>query len=227
MYSIFYVLVFLTSFFIGSLPISYWYGKIFKDIDLLQIGTKSVGSANLSVFAGKKASFFVAVLDFGLKGIIPLSVLGLLGFEEWVQIISGLLIVCGHNWSLFIKFKGGRGILTSLGIILTIGLWLELVLICILAGLVGRGLIYKDSGFWTFIGFFLLVMFVLIFNPDKHFVVFSSVLILMLIAKRLISNTRLLPGANIYRTLAYRLVFDRDVRSRSDWISGQSRNSNT
>ena len=198
---------------------SYWYAKKFKGVDLRKIGTKSVGASNAAKFVGKKASILVGLFDFAVKGAIPLLFLRYLGYEEWIQLSAGLLIVCGHNWSPFLGFRGGRGILTSLGIILGLGMWIEFVAMCVIAGMIGRGLIYKDSGFWTFIGFILLIGLTLIFHPESSFIVFCSLLVVILLIKRLVPNMDPMQGSNKFTTFYYRLVFDRDIRSKRDWLT--------
>ena len=198
---------------------SYWYAKKFKGVDLRKIGTKSVGASNAAKFVGKKASILVGLFDFAVKGAIPLLFLRYLGYEEWIQLSAGLLIVCGHNWSPFLGFRGGRGILTSLGIILGLGMWIEFVAMCVIAGMIGRGLIYKDSGFWTFIGFILLIGLTLIFHPESSFIVFCSFLVAILLIKRLVPNMDPMQGSSKFTTFYYRLVFDRDIRSKRDWLT--------
>ena len=198
---------------------SYWYAKKFKGVDLRKIGTKSVGASNAAKFVGKKASILVGLFDFAVKGAIPLLFLRYLGYEEWIQLSAGLLIVCGHNWSPFLGFRGGRGILTSLGIILGLGMWIEFVAMCVIAGMIGRGLIYKDSGFWTCIGFILLIGLTLIFHPESSFIVFCSLLVVILLIKRLVPNMDPMQGSSKFTTFYYRLVFDRDIRSKRDWLT--------
>ena len=198
----------------------YWYAKKFKGIDLRKIGTKSVGASNMMKFIGQKTTYVVALFDFALKGAIPLLLLRYLGCEEWLQLSAGLLIVCGHNWSPFLGFRGGRGILTALGIILGLGMWIEFVTMCVVAGMIGRGLIYKDSGFWTFIGFLLLIGLAFIFHPQRSFIIFCSILVAVLIIKRLVTNMDPIQGSNKFKTFFYRLIFDRDIQSKCDWIKG-------
>jgi glycerol-3-phosphate acyltransferase PlsY len=217
-YLLMIILVFVSGFVIGSLPISYWYIKSFKGIDLRYVGTRSLGSSNMINFVGKKPVYFVALFDFGFKGTMPLLILRYLEYEPWVQVFAGLLIVCGHNWSPFVGYKGGRGILTSLGVILGLGMWIEFTMMCILAGFIGRGLIYKDSAFWTFIGFGLFIGLVLIFNDKSYFIVFSNLLVACLLFKRLIGNMEPMRGRSKLKIILYRLIFDRDIRSRNDWI---------
>ena len=197
---------------------SYWYAKKFKGVDLRKIGTKSVGASNAAKFVGKKASILVGLFDFAVKGAIPLLFLRYLGYEEWIQLSAGLLIVCGHNWSPFLGFRGGRGILTALGIILGLGMWIEFVTMCVVAGMIGRGLIYKDSGFWCFISFGLLPLLCFAFQEQTHIIIFSVLLVIMLLSKRLMSNGNMIREGSLKSTLLCRLVFDRDILSKTSWL---------
>jgi glycerol-3-phosphate acyltransferase PlsY len=209
--------IFVISFFIGSLHLSYWYAVKFNNINLFKVGTRSVGSSNMMNFVGKKASYIVAIFDFAIKGVMPILLLSYLGCEVWVRILAGLLIVCGHNWSPFLGFRGGRGILTSLGIILGIGMWIEFVVMFVVAGMIGYGLIYRDSGFWTFIGFFLLIGLALIYHPQLSSVIFCCLLVAILLIKRLVANMDPIQASNKFKILFYRLIFDRDIRSKRIW----------
>ena len=82
-------------------------------------------------------------------------------------------------------------------------MWIEFVAMCVIAGMIGRGLIYKDSGFWTFIGFILLIGLTLIFHPENSFIVFCSLLVVILLIKRLVPNMDPMQRSSKFTTFYY------------------------
>jgi len=89
-----------------------------KGIDIRKYGSGNIGATNVTRVVGKKWGIFVFLLDF-LKGFIaPFLVAVFIAHPPTILfILSGILAVCGHNWPIFLKFKGGKGVSTSLGVI--------------------------------------------------------------------------------------------------------------
>jgi len=108
------VLVGISGYFLGSANSSLIIGK-FYGIDVRQHGSGNAGATNTLRTLGKKAALFAALGDL-LKGIIA-SVIGLLISGESGIIIGGIAAIFGHNWPIYFKFKGGKGILTSLAVV--------------------------------------------------------------------------------------------------------------
>jgi len=120
----------VTSYLLGSVPTAYLFGRILKGIDIRKIGSGNVGATNSMRALGKGPGIIVLLLDI-LKGFIAVVLLG--GYfshrttilqEQNLSIIMGLCCICGHNWTIFLKFKGGKGIATTFGVL--IGLALKL-----------------------------------------------------------------------------------------------------
>ena len=109
----------LISYLIGSIPSAYLYGKFLKGIDIRQHGSGNVGATNVFRVLGKWPGIIVLVLDI-LKGVVAVvlvfDALGLTGVFE--RIVLAVAVVSGHNWTIFLKFKGGKGIATSLGVLI-------------------------------------------------------------------------------------------------------------
>jgi glycerol-3-phosphate acyltransferase PlsY len=116
------------SYLIGSIPTAYIFGKSLKGIDIREHGSGNVGATNVFRVLGKKPGIFVLLLDI-LKGIIAVAVVSdLLGLTEVIyRVILAVAVVCGHNWTVFLGFKGGKGIATSFGVL--IGLTIKIAVI--------------------------------------------------------------------------------------------------
>jgi glycerol-3-phosphate acyltransferase PlsY len=122
------ILGMILSYLIGSIPTAYIFGKVSKGIDIREHGSGNVGATNVFRVLGKGPGIVVLFLDI-LKGVIAVAVIpDFLGITDTLcRVIFAVLAVCGHNWTIFLKFKGGKGIATSFGVL--IGLTLKIALI--------------------------------------------------------------------------------------------------
>ena len=104
-------------YIIGSVPFGLIIGKTFYNIDLRKHGSKNIGATNAYRVLGIVPALVVFLAD-AIKGSLGVW-LGL-NFNEAIPmyaIAGGILAIVGHNWSLFLKFKGGKGVATGLGVI--------------------------------------------------------------------------------------------------------------
>lgn len=114
----------IISYLIGSIPTAYIFGRVLKGIDIRKQGSGNVGATNALRVLGKKAGISVLIIDI-LKGFICVVLVGNIilaktGFlsSENLRILLGLACVFGHNWTVFLNFKGGKGMAATLGILL-------------------------------------------------------------------------------------------------------------
>ncbi len=120
------VLVLLTSYFAGSFPTSYLLGRLLKGIDIRDFGSGNVGATNTFRVLGPGPGVLVFLIDMA-KGAVPVCLItpyiaGCMGGlpPAWLKIFSGICAIAGHNWSIFLKFSGGKGVATSVGVLLGI-----------------------------------------------------------------------------------------------------------
>jgi glycerol-3-phosphate acyltransferase PlsY len=107
------LLVILVSYILGSIPFGYIIAKI-KGVDITKLGSGNIGATNVGRYLGKPYFFIVLFLD-AIKGFIPTILFKLLFGLEY-GILAGLFSVIGHSYSIFMKFKGGKGVATGLGV---------------------------------------------------------------------------------------------------------------
>lgn len=124
--------VLLLAYFIGNFSTSYLVGKIFANIDIRQHGSGNAGSTNVLRVLGLKAGAW-SFLGDSLKGVIAVLIGKSVGGQE-LAMLAGIFVVIGHNWPVVLKFKGGKGVATSIGV----GLIIHPLsaIICIAVGLV-------------------------------------------------------------------------------------------
>jgi glycerol-3-phosphate acyltransferase PlsY len=103
---------FLISYLIGAIPFSFILPKIFVKKNVFEIGYKKASASNVIMYADKKIGILAAILDLG-KGILVAKLSA--GLSFFSQALCGILAVVGHNWSVFLKGGGGRGIAVFVG----------------------------------------------------------------------------------------------------------------
>lgn len=116
--TLFYEILFiLLSYFLGSIPVGYLLTKYYTKKNILEFGSGNIGSTNVRRVAGKKIALITQLLDM-LKGLLP--VILFLIFNPKISIpyyilILALAAIIGHDFSIFLRFKGGKGVNTTLG----------------------------------------------------------------------------------------------------------------
>lgn len=112
------MLIFILSYLIGSIPFGLLIGKM-KGIDIRQHGSGNIGATNVFRTLGPWLGTLVFVLDF-LKGAIPVWIALSLTPMHWPVIAAGAAAIIGHSFPIFLKFKGGKGVATGVGVLLAI-----------------------------------------------------------------------------------------------------------
>jgi glycerol-3-phosphate acyltransferase PlsY len=206
-------------YLIGAIPISYLLGRFWAKIDIRTHGSRNVGASNLAVNGGKNIGIIAGVMDCLIKGTFTVLFLDvILGMDPYFLLIASISLVAGHNWSIFIGLEGGRGIATAFGLLIGFQMWEEILVLTVFLGIIGRLILYKDSGVWCFISFGLLPLLCFAFQEQTHIIIFSVLLGVMLISKRLMSNGDIIRKGSVKSTLLCRLVFDRDILSKTSWL---------
>ncbi|MGB9696502.1 MAG: glycerol-3-phosphate acyltransferase [Ignavibacteria bacterium] len=122
-----YFLVCLICYLIGSFPTAYLVGKK-KGVNITKEGTGNVGARNTYDVTGSKVAGIVVLVIDVLKGTVPISILSYVFRFNIAEIIfPSFFLILGHNFSIFLKFKGGRGLATSMGIAIIINFWLFII----------------------------------------------------------------------------------------------------
>ena len=209
-----------TAYLVGSFPSAYLWTKLLRRIDIHEVGTGNSGASNVSRSVGNLSGLVVLFFDSLIKGFLPTLLFVWLELPIWSLLLSTLSLVAGHNWSVFSRFKGGRGVATSIGVVLGVGMWWQMLIMAIGPGLIGRGLIYKDSAPWTIVSLLMLITLALIYESQIYIIWLLIGLLVLMVLKRLMSNAGI-PSLrrNFFSVMFFRIIFDRDVMSKRDWIN--------
>ncbi len=118
-------------YLLGSIPCGVLISKRFAKTDLLQVGSGKTGTTNVLRTAGRKAAALALILDI-LKGVLAVTIAGAImntgyakaaGSAPWInlaKVLAAAAAITGHSWSVFLKFKGGRGVATLMGSLLAL-----------------------------------------------------------------------------------------------------------
>jgi glycerol-3-phosphate acyltransferase PlsY len=108
----------LAGYLLGSIPPSFLAGKIARNIDIRQYGSGNAGATNVLRVLGVKAGIAVFLADI-LKGVLA-TLIGRWMAGETGAVLAGFAAIVGHNWPVFLNFRGGKGIATSFGVLLVL-----------------------------------------------------------------------------------------------------------
>ncbi|MDP3042154.1 MAG: glycerol-3-phosphate acyltransferase [Candidatus Omnitrophota bacterium] len=138
----FFVIV-CASYVLGSIPYGFIIAKLFKKIDIRTVGSGNVGAKNLARVLGRRWGIITFLMD-ALKGSVAVITAHLIMREykyfqpsiyEMGLIVAGLFSVIGHNWTILLGFKGGKGLSTSIGVLLALSLFLPYLRVISFAGI--------------------------------------------------------------------------------------------
>ena len=112
--------VFITfAYLLGAFPTAYTLGKLFYGKDITQLGNHNVGTVNAWREFGWKTGIAVLIIDM-TKGAIVMALILILGASELIAFAAAMAVTLGHNFSIFLKFEGGKGAAVVLGLSLVI-----------------------------------------------------------------------------------------------------------
>lgn len=179
----------ILSYLIGSIPFSYLLPKWIGKIDIRVHGSGNTGTTNVLRTLGMKVGILSFIGDF-FKGILP-TLLGLIFWGEIGAIVGGAMAVIGHCYSVWLKFKGGKGVATSAGVLIV--LLPNIFVILLICQFVIIGL-FKYMSLASISSAILLPIFSIVFKMSFEVVVFSFLLGLFVLFKHRSNIKRLLSG---------------------------------
>jgi glycerol-3-phosphate acyltransferase PlsY len=157
----------IVPYVMGSIPSGYLLVKYLKGIDVRTVGSGNIGATNVQRVLGMKGFLWVLLLD-ALKGYIPLMVINILFGAKYpgVVIIAAASAVLGHTFTMFLNFKGGKGVATALGVFLALApasVMMDLVVFSITL------FFFRYISLGSILCAFLLPVFIFIFGEGGFF----------------------------------------------------------
>lgn len=132
-----FLLGFVLGHVCGSVPSGLWLVQAFHGIDIRNYGSKNIGTTNVFRTVGPKTAVLVLIAD-AFKGILAVGIMSYFFRNPLLDVVTALGALLGHNYSLFLGFKGGKGVATALGLLIfmmpkvavaSFGIWLVCVLL--------------------------------------------------------------------------------------------------
>lgn len=132
-----FLLGFVLGHVCGSVPSGLWLVQAFHGIDIRNYGSKNIGTTNVFRTVGPKTAVLVLIAD-AFKGILAVGIMSYFFHNPLLDVVTALGALLGHNYSIFLGFKGGKGVATALGLLIfmmpkvavaSLGIWLVCVLL--------------------------------------------------------------------------------------------------
>jgi glycerol-3-phosphate acyltransferase PlsY len=220
-----FALLLLGSYLLGSVPAAYLAARWRQGIDIRQYGSGNVGAANILKTTSKRLSIVVILFDLG-KGMIMVWAAQLVGLGLAQQVAVGLAAIIGHNWPVFLRFSGGRGVLTTLGVAFVLPLTNgPLVPWGVVVGLVATGISllithHTPLGVGAGVAALPLVSWIA-GEPVSMIWGFLAMFLIMVIRRLTAPKTPVTASVPSGKLVLNRLLFDRDIRDGEVWIRRQ------
>jgi glycerol-3-phosphate acyltransferase PlsY len=110
-----WISVIIMAYLIGSIPSAYLAGRFLKGKDIREVGDKNPGAANVYRTLGPRTGIAVGAADIG-KGVVAVLAAKVVMGGTGAAMVAGVAAVAGHNWSMFLGFRGGRGAASGIGV---------------------------------------------------------------------------------------------------------------
>lgn len=187
----------VVSYLIGSLPTAYIFGKVLKGVDIRHFGSGNVGATNTFRVIGKLPGIIVLIVDI-IKGYICVAYIAdffmyasPVARPELYRVFAGMAVIAGHNWPLFLKFKGGKGVATSAGVVIALIpkiFWLGFLMWVIIFSVTG----YVSLA--SIIASISVPIFTLMFGEPVEIIIFLCILCMVITYKHRSNMRRLRDG---------------------------------
>jgi glycerol-3-phosphate acyltransferase PlsY len=116
------VLPLLAAYLIGSLPTGYLVARLRRGIDIRQVGSRNMGAMNVFYQVGFRWGLLVLSVDIG-KGAAAVALVRFMGVPLAVELLGGAAVVLGHSFPVFLKYRGGKGGATTIGVLAYLMPW--------------------------------------------------------------------------------------------------------
>ena len=193
-----YLLCAIIAYFVGSIPTGYLMARA-KGVDIRTVGSGNIGATNVFRILGKGPGIAVLLID-ALKGFLPARFLPILLLEgvnphepryQYVALVAGFFAIMGHNYTCWLRFKGGKGIATSAGVLIA---WVPMALLITLGSWILVFAVTRYVSLASIIAAVVLPFAVWGTREPVHMIGIASVLSALAIYKHRQNIRRLLDG---------------------------------
>lgn len=192
------ILAIFCSYLLGSIPTAFIFGKLYKNIDIRLHGSKNIGATNVFRVLGKGPGIIVLVLDI-IKGTLAILLIAQFFKIKMISqiILLAVAVVSGHNWTIFLKFKGGKGVATSLGVLIGLAVKISVlrpVLIFTLVMFILTFLLTSIVSLSSLVAAISMPIIMLISNQDFELIFLGAIFSIFVVIRHRPNIKRLLSG---------------------------------
>jgi glycerol-3-phosphate acyltransferase PlsY len=175
------ILAVVIGYLLGSIPCAYIAGRLIKGVDIRKVGGGNVGALNVMREVGTAAGLAVYLADVA-KGSLAVLVAQWLGAPLLWVFAAGLAALVGHSWPVWLKFRGGQGLATAMGILLALapiefGISFAIIVIVVL--------LTSNARFGSAVGLALLPLIIWLFGGELSLVLYAIVIPLYCVLRAL------------------------------------------
>ncbi|MDR5683489.1 MAG: glycerol-3-phosphate 1-O-acyltransferase PlsY [Armatimonadota bacterium] len=177
----------------GSLPTGLVAVRAFLGVDIRQHGSGNIGTVNVYRVAGPLLGALVLVAD-GLKGAVPVWVAQRADLDAGWAVAAGLAAIVGHNWSVFLRFAGGKGIATSFGVVLALSAGVGAVAVAVWVAAVA---VTRFASVGSILAMLSVPVAMLVLRKPVPYVVFGAIAAALALYRHRSNIRRLIEGSEL------------------------------
>jgi acyl phosphate:glycerol-3-phosphate acyltransferase len=213
-------------YLLGAIPSGYLAARLARGVDLRKYGTGGIGLSNVWHLAHSVWLVLPVVLFDIIKVMPAVWWASFVGLDLTAQVIIGFCGVIGHNWPVYLRFQGGRGMLCTLGFTFIIPVVNGMVPWPLIVGLTLLFVVMvvnRSSGIAVWLAVATLPILSIIMGDPPPLVLGYVAVFLMMIFRRLVQpRSPLSASLKWWQVLTYRLFLDRDIQDRDKWVRQRS-----
>lgn len=184
------IAILLIAYLIGSIPFGYIITRLIRDVDIRHYGSGNIGATNVLRLLGWKLGLLVFLLD-AAKGVAAVLLAGAISDQDALPFLAGLAVLLGHCFPIFLKFKGGKGAATGIGVIAALSVWAALIVLLLAAAVIAATR-YVSLG--SILGAMSAPLIFWLLGYDAAHIYFGVVAALIIVLRHHANIARLLKG---------------------------------
>ncbi|MCL6451491.1 MAG: glycerol-3-phosphate 1-O-acyltransferase PlsY [Acetobacteraceae bacterium] len=187
------VLLVILSYLLGSIPAGFLVVRAVKGVDVRRCGSGNVGAMNVYRTAGLLPAAVVGIVDF-FKGAVPVAVAKAAGLGPLAQVLGAGAAIVGHNWSVFLRFGGGKGVAATVGAVAALDPWSALVFLLAWVTMAG---ITRYSSLGSMVGSCVVPLVMAGRGVGLEYIVFAAAAAAMVLYRHKSNIKRLIAGKEL------------------------------
>lgn len=203
----------VAAYLIGSVPIPYLTGRITKGVDIRELGSGNVGASNVWQSVSRALVVPVGLAQIA-QGLAVVLIARAAGQGGGVQAAAGIAVLVANDWNPWLRFRGGRGVGQTIGVVLALAPWALGAFIVVSVA----GVAFKAIPQFVVLALIATPVAAAVAGQPASTIAACAALAAIALVKRMLANGA--PDANCTRPGVWliRLVYDRDIRDREAWV---------